>query len=289
MNPIVLKFADGTAFFVALVVVCSSALILLAIRRRRSRSICTVLVLSGTFCIFASSTALPYWTYVLWLIPVVSALVLSNFAIASARMRLIAGILVFAATVGLILTEAPYHFMPTISVGEGTSIYVLGDSISAGMGRGEHCWPDVLNESTNLTVVNLALPGATARSAIKQANGIVHPRSIVIVEIGGNDMLGDTDDSDFRDQLDSLIAKLSSQQHRIVMFELPLLPFRHSFGRAQREIAAKYQVDLMPKHVLSGVVGLRDATLDGLHLSQAGHDELARIIGLMLGCQSEQR
>jgi acyl-CoA thioesterase-1 len=71
---------------------------------------------------------------------------------------------------------------------------------------------------------------------------------------------------------------LAAGNNQIVMFELPLLPFFNDFGKAQRSLAKKHNVILMPKHYLTDVFGLKDATLDGLHLSQKGHDALANSI-----------
>jgi lysophospholipase L1-like esterase len=59
------------------------------------------------------------------------------------------------------------------------------------------------------------------------------------------------------------------------MFELPLIPFHNSFGTAQRSLAKKYHVTLLPKRFLTKIFGTVGGTLDGLHLSQSGHDALA--------------
>ena len=66
------------------------------------------------------------------------------------------------------------------------------------------------------------------------------------------------------------------------MFELPLLPFWNNFGRDQRELAKKYGVTLIPKKYLVSVFAGNGNTVDGLHLSQKGHDDLAaKVYGLM--------
>jgi acyl-CoA thioesterase-1 len=64
----------------------------------------------------------------------------------------------------------------------------------------------------------------------------------------------------------------------VVMFELPLFPFRNSFGRTQRMLADKHNVILIPKTYLTKVFGLEGATVDGLHLSQTGNDALANLV-----------
>lgn len=101
---------------------------------------------------------------------------------------------------------------------------------------------------------------------------------LVIVEIGGNDLLGNTDSHTFYFELDKLLRKLKSQDDQIVMFELPLLPFWNAFGHDQRILAKKYDVTLIPKRYLVKVFASKGDTLDGLHLSQKGHNELAKSI-----------
>lgn len=160
-----------------------------------------------------------------------------------------------------------------------------GDSISAGISDHERCWPATLSDLAGVPVVSLAKAGATAESALVQAKGITRPNSLVIVEIGGNDLLGDTDDAAFHRQLDTLLNTLHAQGHRLLMVELPLVPFRNAYGKAQRELARKYTAALLPKRCLSKVLGMQNGTVDGLHLSPDGHAALARIIAGTLEIQ----
>lgn len=62
------------------------------------------------------------------------------------------------------------------------------------------------------------------------------------------------------------------------MFELPLCPFQNAYGEAQRSIAAKHHALLLPKRCFAAILGMKDGTIDGLHLSQQGHDAMARMI-----------
>jgi acyl-CoA thioesterase-1 len=176
------------------------------------------------------------------------------------------------------MAEAPYRRCPKVTVPEGTTVYVLGDSISAGVGTGDRCWPVVLGELTSFRVVNLAQPGATVKSALVQTKGIKESRAVVIVEIGGNDLLGETAAAEFRDTLDTLVSSLRANQHQILLLELPLFPFKNAFGRAQRDVVSKYGVAMLPKRCLAAALGAQNGTLDGLHLSQAGHNALAGIL-----------
>jgi lysophospholipase L1-like esterase len=79
-----------------------------------------------------------------------------------------------------------------------------------------------------------------------------------------------------------LVSSLRARNHRVLLIELPLYPFKNAFGMAQRRIAAKYNVAVLPKRCFTKVLGTKNGTLDGLHLSQEGHDAMAGIIAEVL-------
>jgi acyl-CoA thioesterase-1 len=282
MNPIVLSFADGTTFFVGLAVTLIADLLLLRIHRGIVRSVLNVLVVVGIVFVIISATPLPIWAYSLLIVTTATCLVIENLIRAPRHLRLIATGFLIVITAGLCITEAPYHFLPRITVPHGKRVYVLGDSISAGMGTKDRCWPAVLGDISPFTVVNLAQAGATAESAIKQADGILESNSVVIVEIGGNDLLDDTKADVFRSQIESLVSLLRRKQQQVLVIELPLFPFQNAYGKAQRSIVTKYGAVLLPKRCLTKVFGLKNGTLDGLHLSQEGHNAFAKIIAGVL-------
>ena len=127
------------------------------------------------------------------------------------------------------------------------------------------------------------MPGATVASALNQADGVAERGSLVMLEIGGNDLLGSTSPDAFRTHLEQLLAKTADRSGQVVMFELPLPSYRVAYGAAQRTLARKHGVTLIPKRVLTGVLGMRNGTIDGLHLTQAGHDALARrVLGMLI-------
>jgi len=283
MNPLVLSLADGTTFFIGMFLALVPGLLLLHFRRGFPRPLLTVLMLAGMTLVVISATPLPIWAYVLWLLPGLAVLILGQLAKPLRPWRFGAGGLLISATAGLCLAEAPFHCLPRLTVAEGQTVYVLGDSISAGIGTNLRCWPEVLGDTTSLRVINLARAAATVEGAIEQAGRIAEPNSLVIVEIGGNDLLDRRDAATFRKQLDSLLSSLRAARHRVLLFELPLPPFHNAFGRAQRDLAARHGVTLLPKRCFTRVLGTRDGTIDALHLSQKGHNLLAEILAGVLG------
>jgi acyl-CoA thioesterase-1 len=177
--------------------------------------------------------------------------------------------------------ELPYQFIPTVAA-NGGSIHVIGDSITAGLGDKSVPWPAVLARSRNLDVHSHARAGATTAQAVAQAEALSGDVEIVIVEIGGNDMLSSLPVAEFAAHLDRLLALVRGKANQVAMFELPLPPLSNENGRVQREIAARHKVSLIPKRVLMGVLSAGGATSDSVHLTQAGHDQLAACVSRMI-------
>jgi hypothetical protein len=65
--------------------------------------------------------------------------------------------------------------------------------------------------------------------------------------------------------------------------ELALPPFHNRYGDAQRRLATRHGVLLIPKRVLIGVLTSEGATLDTVHLSRRGHALMAETVWGILG------
>ena len=80
-----------------------------------------------------------------------------------------------------------------------------------------------------------------------------------------------------------MLAKLRDGRRTVVMLELPLPPFHNRYGDAQRRLARRHGVLLVPKRVLIGVLTSEGATLDTIHLSGRGHALMAETIWDLIG------
>jgi acyl-CoA thioesterase-1 len=277
MNPVVVQLANGNGFFIGVGMTVGAFVLRLWLRKRFAVILLTVAWLIGISLVVLSATPISYWWYGVWLGLCIATRVAFNARISSKiKILITAAFAIFSMVICLV--EVPFHLAKIIFVSHGQTVYVVGDSISAGIEDKEKTWPEVLGDLSQLNVVNLAKAGSTVDSAMDQAVRITSTNAVVIVEIGGNDLLGSTDSHTFYAQLDKLLAKLKSENGQIVMFELPLLPFWNNFGVGQRQLANKYDVILIPKKYLVSVFAGKGNTIDGLHLSQKGHDELARTV-----------
>lgn len=281
MNPVVIQIANGNAFFIGMGITIVAFALRLWLSGRIWVSLLTVGWLAGISLVVLSATPMSFWLYSLWFAFCIAVRI--SFHVRTSFQLRASIVMVFAFfSLSLCITELPYRWVLPVTVFQNEPVFVLGDSISAGIGARERTWPVVLGDLSHLKVTNLARPGASVETALEQAGHVAAIHSLVIVEIGGNDLLGHTDSRAFYKRLDKLLARLKKGNHRIVMFELPLLPFWNAFGQDQRVLARKYGVTLIPKSYLAAVFASKGATLDGLHLSQKGHNELARaVFGLL--------
>jgi lysophospholipase L1-like esterase len=191
-----------------------------------------------------------------------------------------------------------------------TRLVVIGDSLSADdFTEGGAPWPTLLARGHGIEVENLAFSGAKVGSAAKRVASGDFAGAVVLLEIGGNDLLGGTTSAEFERDLESLLAKVCHQGSInqgtvhdtpgperqaarpplpalakggralvVVMLELPLPPLYNRFGEIQRRLARRYDVVLIPKRYFASVLIGGDATLDGLHLSPAGHRKMAEMV-----------
>lgn len=281
---IALFFADGRAYFAGILLVVVSLLLLARRRRRRNpRLFLRLALLAGALLILLSATPAPIWFYFLWLVTTVGWLIHQVDPVLRRGPRAVLLVCSLAFCVVAAAIEAPYRRMPAIKSEPATRVCVIGDSLSADGGSGDVMWPKMLASGGGLEVINLSVPGATAGTALVQAEKVPPGPAAVVVEIGGNDLLAGTSTADFERDLRRLLRALTGPSRRILMFELPLPPFANGYGRVQRRLASEFDVALIPKHVLAGAIGSATTTLDGLHLSEAGHQRLAETVRQVIG------
>lgn len=280
MRWVVYFFGSGLAFFIGVLFVWSGICLMACGRRRWQRGLATVTSLLGVMLFVLSATPIPYWIFGIC-VALFFAWIIVEHSSREQRHSMRMCLRIFAALAFLVVVamELPYQVCPKISLGVDSPLYVIGDSVTAGMGEGEaETWPKVLVRSHQVEIHDFSRMGATAASAIRQADGVPATGGVVLVEIGGNDLLGSTTVSQFETHLDELLRKIAYEDRSILMFELPLPPFCNAYGEIQRRLAAKYRVHLVPKRTFASVLTGANTTVDSIHLSQAGHNRMAEIV-----------
>jgi acyl-CoA thioesterase-1 len=290
MTPLIKHIASGQAFFSGVALIVLAVLML----RRSSRLRGSVVVAAaGMLLIGASATPLPNAFYVtgaalslVWMVTVslyrrqrtsddLAPVGSTNADLWARRARLVTVPFLGVWLAGAAM-ELPYHVMPAVPKASAARLTIFADSVTAGIGEGEAItWPELLMRERPIEVVDHSRMGATARSATLLAEQHPPKAGIVFLEIGGNDVLGNTTTSEFARTLDDLLALVSGGDRQVVMLELPLPPMYQEYGRIQRRLAKQHDVALIPKRFLLEVLLSDSTTLDSIHLSQAGHRQMA--------------
>lgn len=277
MNPVALYFASGESLYAG-----SSALMLAIVLspllgRPWMLRLRNLVAWLGLALIVMACSPFAWIVYVILLGLFASWFVLSQWASGSIAPRLQIGAeaALFAVLLVISTLEFSRRTMPTITGTDCDHLVVIGDSISSGIDPHIVSWPVVMQQLTGVPTKNLAQPGAQVMDAKVIARQVKPGDCVVLLEIGGNDLLSGEPSKEFARGLEATLFELSAPGRTVAMFELPLLPGKTAYGRVQRNLATKYGVWLIPKRYFATVLSGSDATSDGLHLSNAGARRMA--------------
>lgn len=276
-------FIGGQAFLLG-VALCVFGCFLISFRNHvKMQAIARITILAGVVFVVLSAAPFPFWVYGLFF----ALLALAAFRPTKGRWqdkKTVGVLLLLLVAQGLLMvrTEVVHSRRPTIPFASGDTLFVLGDSMCLGADPPGKNWPELLGDLAQLKVRNKSAGGATVASTLSEARLINQDDALVIIEVGGNDLLGGTSIPKFREDLDKMLALVCGPRRRVVMIELPLPPFYNRFGMVQRDLAESHGVTLIPKRYLAKIICTPGATVDGLHLSNTGHTLLAYAIFEML-------
>lgn len=173
-------------------------------------------------------------------------------------------------------SEAPRDTLPA-----GSTVLALGDSLTAGNGvRPEQAWPALLGRRSGWDVINAGVSGNTSAQALARLDPLLeeHAPDLVIVTLGGNDMLQKLDETSTVANLRTIVQRARAAEARVVLVAVP----RPSLGGAlfrdlepaafYRPLADELGVPLV-EDPMSEVLSDPDLKVDRLHPNAAGHAE----------------
>ncbi len=165
----------------------------------------------------------------------------------------------------------------------GSVVLALGDSITAGYGLvPEQAWPTLLAGKTGWKIVNGGVSGDKSGDALARLPALMeeHAPTLVLVTLGGNDMLRKTPEEETRGNLARILELVRSRDALPVLLATP----RPSVAGAlfqnlspppfYAEIAKERKVPLIADAV-PAVLSDPDLKLDPLHPNAEGHEALA--------------
>jgi acyl-CoA hydrolase len=204
---------------------------------------------------------------------------LRRFVIDSTRhaILLIAAAVLVAACGGKAKEEA---------ISPGSLVLALGDSLTEGAGvTPEEAWPDLLASRTGWVVINGGASGDTSGDALRRLPALLeeHDPVLVLVALGGNDMLRHVPRLETVANLGEILALIKAHGAKPVLLATPEpsvagAVFRNlSAADFYRSVSDAHQVPLI-EDAVAEVLSDPEMKGDPLHPNAAGHALLSEKI-----------
>jgi acyl-CoA hydrolase len=165
----------------------------------------------------------------------------------------------------------------------GSRVLALGDSLTEGNGVApEEAWPALLAEKTGWVVANGGVSGDTSEAALKRLPYLLelHEPVLVLVTLGGNDMLRRIPQQQTVANLEKIIALVREHGAKPLLLATPQPSIAGAVFQNlsppdfYREIAEAQQVALI-EDAVADVLSDPQLKVDQLHPNAAGHGLLA--------------
>jgi acyl-CoA thioesterase-1 len=196
-------------------------------------------------------------------------------------------ILLFFVVNGLIISHAQAK--------TATSILLFGDSITAGYGLAEQDSLPVQLEiflrekGRNVKVINGGVSGDTTSSGRSRLEWALtkHKPDMVIIALGGNDVLRGFSPNVTRDNLNAMLAMLKTKNIPVILSKVKApanlgTEYVESFNKIYPELAKKYNIKLYP-FFLEETFGKQSMMQnDGIHPNAEGVKVMVKILGTQL-------
>jgi acyl-CoA thioesterase-1 len=178
-------------------------------------------------------------------------------------------------------------FAAPASAKQPPRIVALGDSLTSGRGIGKAlAYPAVLQERLDergydYEVVNAGVSGDTTTGGLRRLRQALDGDvEILIVALGANDGLRGVRVEQLTSNLSQIIEEAQQRQIDVLLVGMDALPIRGwaysvSFHKAYEQLAARYQVPLVPFLLLNVMSDASLMQADRVHPNEAGARAIA--------------
>lgn len=163
-------------------------------------------------------------------------------------------------------------------------IVAFGDSLTYGTGaRDEESYPAVLGQMISRTVVRAGVPGEITAGGLSRLPGVLdeHRPRLVIVCLGGNDMLRKGAPADIEANLREILKIIKSRGAGVVLIGVPAPGLITSAPKFYQKLAQEFSIPYESK-IVTSVLYKPELKSDPVHPNAAGYRKMAEAIAGLL-------
>ncbi len=169
----------------------------------------------------------------------------------------------------------------------GATVLILGDSLSYGTGAntGED-YPTLLAKSTGWNIINEGIPGDTSAGGLVRLPSLLeqHQPKLLIVELGGNDFLRHTAQTETITNLKAILVEAKAKSVTTILVAIPeISALKAAVGSLSDhplyEALAKETNTPLITDVFSEVLSDRALKADQIHANAKGYAEVSEQFG----------
>ena len=163
-------------------------------------------------------------------------------------------------------------------------IVAFGDSLTYGTGASEHeSYPAVLAQMTGRKVIGAGVPGEVTARGLARLPQVLdeHRPRLVIVCLGGNDLLRKVPQADIKSNLRRIIQLIRDQGAAVVLIGVPQPALLSSAPEFYEDLAREFKIPYDGKTVKS-VLFSADLKSDPIHPNAKGYRVIAETVAALL-------
>ena len=174
---------------------------------------------------------------------------------------------------------------PTLSpLAANEVIVAFGDSLTYGSGaEAQESYPAVLAQLINRKVVRAGVPGELTAQGLARLPAVIeeHNPRLVIVCLGGNDMLRKVNEAEIKENLRAIIADIRARDIAVVLIGVPKPALIMSAPEFYADLAAEFGIPY-EGDIVTSVLYRSEYKSDSIHPNAQGYRKMAEAIAGLL-------